>query len=141
MKLPAVAFALSVFCAVPGAEAGQRLFGFELEKTFSGFTYDGIYDDGAFFSETYFEDGSLRYHDVKGADSGQWSIEGDTFCTFYESADGACFYVERDGENCFTFYESVEGAGGATRPSETWTSRAWNRESDSTCPVPPGAEI
>ncbi|HET7717228.1 MAG TPA: hypothetical protein VFK86_16515 [Bauldia sp.] len=140
MKSPGIAV-LAALLAAPSAEAGQRLFGFELEKTFSGHTFDGIYDDGAFFSETYFEDGSIRYHDVDGADSGQWSIEGDTFCTFYESAQGACFFVERDGENCFTFFEAVEGAGGTLSPKDTWTSRAWNRESASTCTTPPGAEI
>ena len=78
---------------------------------------------------------------LDGADSGQWSVEGDTFCTFYEGSQGACFFVERDGGNCFTFYEAVESEGGSLRPSTTWTSRAWNRESDSTCVSPPGAEI
>jgi len=141
MKMRVALAALPLLLAGPAAEASERLFGFEMEKTFSGFTFDGIYDDGAFFSETYFEDGSIRYHDVKGADSGQWSIEGDTFCTFYEGAQGACFVVERDGENCFTFYEAIEGEGGAPKASENWTSRAWNRESESTCATPPGAEI
>jgi hypothetical protein len=71
MKL---ALLVAAFCAVapaPAAIAGERMFGFEMEKVFSGQTFDGIYDDGAFFSETYFEDGSIRYHDVGGADSGQ----------------------------------------------------------------------
>lgn len=141
MKLRPLLGAAALLLAASSAGASERMFGFEMEKTFAGFTFDGIYDDGAFFSETYFEDGSIRYHDVDGADSGQWSIEGDTFCTFYEGAQGACFFVERDGENCFTFYEAVEGEGGAPKASDTWTSRAWNRESDSTCETPPGAEI
>jgi len=141
MKSATTLAVLALVSLVPAVEAGQRLFGFEIEKTFSGFTFDGIYDDGAFFSETYFEDGSIRYHDVDGADSGQWSVEGDTFCTFYEAAQGACFFVERDGENCFTFYEAVEETAGKLVPNDTWTSRAWNRDSDSTCPSPPGAEI
>ena len=29
-------------------------------------TLDGIYDDGTFFTETYFDDGSIRYHDASG---------------------------------------------------------------------------
>jgi hypothetical protein len=141
MKLLASLAAISLVLAVPAAGASERMFGFEMEKAFSGFTFDGIYDDGSFFSETYFEDGSIRYHDVDGADSGQWSVESDTFCTFYEDSQGACFFVEREGENCYTFYEAVEGEGGAPVASETWTSRAWNRDSDSTCVTPPGAEI
>lgn len=141
MKLLAALAGIALLHAAPFAAASERMFGFEMEKTFSGFTFDGIYDDGSFFSETYFEDGSIRYHDVDGADSGQWSVEGDTFCTFYEGSQGACFFVDRDGANCFTFYEAIEGEGGSWKPSETWTSRAWNRVSDSTCVTPPGAEI
>jgi len=141
MKLVA---ALLVLAAVPApgvALAGERMFGFEMEKTFSDQTLDGIYDNGSFFSETYFEDGSIRYHDIEGADSGQWSVEDDTFCTFYESSSGACFFVERDGENCFTFFLALEGDGGALVPDTSWTSRGWRRGAESTCDTPPGAEI
>jgi len=134
--------ALIALAALPAsAVAGERMFGFEMEKTFSGQTLDGIYENGSFFSETYFEDGSIRYHDVQGADSGAWSVEDDTFCTFYEGAAGACFFVERDGDNCFTFFQAVEGEGGAMAPSRTWTSRGWRRGAESTCDTPPGAEI
>ena len=86
------------------------------------------------------DDGSIRYHDVNGSDSGEWSVKDDTFCTFYESQQGACFFVERDGKNCFTFFEARGDQNGPPPPS-TWTSRGWNRESKSTCPTPPGAEI
>jgi hypothetical protein len=48
---------------------------------------------------------------------------------------------ERDGENCFTFYEAVEEQPGDPKPHTAWTSRGWNRASDSTCPTPPAAEI
>jgi hypothetical protein len=141
MKLLASLVLFPLLLALPAQAAAERMFGFEMEKAFAGYTFDGIYDDGSFFSETYFEDGSIRYHDVDGADSGQWSVEGDTFCTFYEGSEGACFFVEREGANCYTFYEAVEGEGGSLSASDTWTSRAWNRESDSTCQTPPGAEI
>ena len=135
---------LVVLAAVGGAGpslAGERMFGFEMEKAFAGQTLDGIYDNGSFFSETYFEDGSIRYHDIQGADSGQWSVEDDTFCTFYESSSGACFVVERDGENCFTFFQALEGDDGRPVPDTTWTSRGWRRGADSTCDTPPGAEV
>lgn len=141
MNLLAFAAALAMLAGPSAAAAGQRMFGFEMEKAFSGQTLDGIYDNGKFFSETYFEDGSIRYHDVDGADSGQWSVEDDTFCTFYEGAQGACFFVERDGENCFTFFEAVDDGKGGLVQSDAWTSRGWNRAADATCTTPPGAEI
>lgn len=141
MNLRAATAILAGLALPAPAIAGERMFGFEMEKAFSGQTLDGIYEDGSFFSETYFEDGSIRYHDVQGADSGQWSVEDDTFCTFYESSSGACFFVERNGDNCFTFFEAVEGDGGRLEPGKTWTSRGWRRGEDSTCDTPPGAEI
>ena len=141
MSLRAAMMILALVAATPPAAAGERMFGFEMEKTFSGQTLDGIYENGSFFSETYFEDGSIRYHDVQGADSGEWSVEEDTFCTFYEAASGACFFVERDGDNCFTFFQAVAGDGGKMVPSADWTSRGWRRGEDSTCDTPPGAEI
>jgi hypothetical protein len=141
MKLVAPLLVLAAACVPGTALAGERMFGFEMEKTFSGQTLDGIYDNGSFFSETYFEDGSIRYHDVDGADSGQWSVEDDTFCTFYESSPGACFFVERDGANCFTFFQALEGEDGSLVPDSAWTSRGWQRGADSTCDTPPGAEV
>lgn len=141
MNLLAVLAAFAVVALPAASQAGERLFGFEMEKTFSGQTFDGIYENGGFFSETYFEDGSIRYHDIEGADSGQWSVEQDTFCTFYESSSGACFFVERDGANCYTFFQAVEDAGGKRVPNAEWTSRGWRRGAESTCDSPPGAEI
>jgi hypothetical protein len=76
MNLLVPAAALLLLAAPVSASAGERMFGFEMEKTFSGQTLDGVYESGSFFSETYFEDGSIRYHDVEGADSGQWTVEG-----------------------------------------------------------------
>lgn len=117
------------------------MVGFEIRAAFEGITLDGIYNDGQFFSETYFDDGSIRYHDVEGADSGNWAVEDDKFCTFYENLLGACFFVYRDGSNCYTFYEEVEEGENAGQPSPDWTSRGWDRAADSTCPTAPAAEI
>lgn len=113
----------------------------EMRLAFEGITLDGIYHDGLFFSETYFENGLIRYHDVQGADSGEWTVEDDTFCTFYESQTGACFFVVRDGENCFSFYEAIEDDRGRLSPAADWTSRGWNRAMDPTCTTPPAASI
>ncbi len=142
MKLARVlASGLALVAMLAPAVAAERMFGFEMEKTFSGMTLDGIYDNGSFFSETYFEDGSIRYHDSEGADSGAWSVENDTFCTFYEGANGACFVVVREGGNCFTFYVAIEDESGNAAPDSVWTSRGWRRGEESTCETPPGAEI
>lgn len=134
------------FAAVAGlafstAEAGQSMAAAEIEETFRGITLDGVYNDGTFFSETYFDDGSIRYHDAFGADSGDWWVRGDMFCTFYEMQQGSCFFVVREGDNCFTFFEPERGPGGEIVPRENWTSRGWNREDDATCVKPPEAVI
>jgi hypothetical protein len=123
------------------AEAGQSMVASEIETTFRGITLDGVYNDGTFFSETYFDDGSIRYHDAGGADTGDWSVRDDMFCTFYEAQQGACFFVEREGPNCFVFFEPVRDADGHLMPRETWTSRGWNREDAATCTDPPEAVI
>ena len=123
------------------AEAGQSMVASEIEKSFRGVTLDGIYNDGTFFSETYFDDGSIRYHDAAGADSGDWSVRENLFCTFYEGQQGACFFVEREGANCFIFFEPVRAADGRIVPREIWTSRGWNRKAAATCSKPPEAVI
>lgn len=132
--------ALLLLAAFP-ALAGARMTAAEIEATFPGMTLDGVYNDKLYFTETYNDDGSIRYHDANRSDSGDWSIKDDTFCTFYDLQEGACFYVVRDGDNCFTFYEAIEGDGGKLKPKEGWTSRGWNRAAPSTCPTAPEAEI
>lgn len=123
------------------AEAGESMAAAEIETTFRGITLDGVYNDGSFFSETYFDDGSIRYHDALGADSGDWSVRGNMFCTFYHALQGSCFFVVREGDNCFTFFEPRRGSGGEIVPRESWTSRGWNREHEATCVRPPEAVI
>ena len=135
------ALAAMILLAWSGAEAGQSMASGEIESTFRGITLDGVYNDGAFFSETYFEDGSIRYRDALGADSGDWSVRGDMFCTFYEMQQGSCFFVVREGDNCFTFFEPERGPDGEIVPRESWTSRGWNRDQEATCVRPPEAVI
>ena len=102
LALPVVA--LLVVWAWP-ALAGQTMTEAEITATFTGMTLDGTYLDGTYFTETYHDDGTIRYWDAVGADSGEWEVKDGQFCTFYDSQQGACFSVERDGANCFTFYE------------------------------------
>ena len=136
-----VSAALALILTAFATNAGRILNASEIEKTFRGITLDGIYDDGRFFSETYFDDGSIRYHDADGADSGDWSVRKDMFCTFYGGQEGACFFVIRDGANCFIFFGSIEGADGGLMPDESWTAQGWNRQSKATCINPPEAVV
>jgi hypothetical protein len=132
---------LSVLLLAGPVAADDHLLGFEIRKALSGITLDGVYRGGAFFSETYSEDGSIRYHDANGADSGAWSVRGDTFCTFYDRQPGACFYVLSHGANCFTFHQLGEGEGGRPRVGDAWSAEGWNRDHPATCPKAPEAEI
>jgi hypothetical protein len=133
--------AAALLAATLPAAAGERMRAADIAKTFEGMTLDGIYENGAFFTETYNDDGSIRYHDSNGADSGKWSVENDQFCTFYSGQQGACFFVQRDGANCFSFFEESQAKDHKGEPADHWTSRGWSRDAASTCPEAPGAEI
>jgi hypothetical protein len=137
-RFAALAGAIVFALAPVAAEAGKRLGEQEIAKALTGVTLDGIYSDGSYFTETYHEDGTIRYWDAVAADSGEWSIKNGQFCTFYEGQQGACFTVEEDGANCFTFYEKDEKTGAIPT---AWTSRGWNRESPPTCPQPPEVQL
>jgi hypothetical protein len=137
----AVAAWLAAILAAPQATAGERVAERDIASLLSGVTLDGIYNNGAFFTETYKEDGSVRYHDMDGADSGQWSVKDGKFCTFYEQQEGACFFVERDGDNCFTFFVPDEAGGANAGPARDWTSRGWDRSKPSTCPTAPEIQL
>jgi hypothetical protein len=130
-----------IFLATGANAAGSRMAQADIEQAFRGVTLDGIYYDGSFFSETYFEDGTIRYHDAFGADSGDWSVRDNMFCTFYDGQQGACFFVVREGKNCFTFYEPVKAPDGTMKPRDDWTSRGWNRQEEATCSKAPEAVI
>jgi hypothetical protein len=138
LKAPLAVIAMS---AASSADAGQSMAAAEIEEAFRGITLDGVYYDGSFFSETYFDNGTIRYRDAVGADSGDWSVSGDMFCTFYETLQGSCFFVVREGDNCFTFFEPEHDPAGEIVPRESWTSRGWNRQREATCATPPEAEI
>lgn len=130
---------LACLAAATASVAGERMAAQDLDKALAGITLDGIYFDGTFFTETYHEDQTIRYWDANGADSGRWSVRDGLFCTFYESLQGACFLVERDGDNCFTFFEM--DADNPTMPRKEWTSRGWNRAKPATCPTAPQLSI
>jgi hypothetical protein len=140
MRTALTAVAFVALGALPVA-ASERMIAADIQKTFSGMTLDGVYNDNSYFSETYNDDGTIRYHDTEQSDSGQWTVKGNTFCTFYQLQEGACFFVERDGDNCFTFFEAIKGDNGQMSEAKDWTSRGWDRKSPDTCPSKPGVEI
>ncbi len=129
-----LAVAAIFFLDGAAAGAGKRLTEPEIVAAFTDITLDGVYYDGSYFTETYHEDGSIRYWDARAADSGEWSVQDDQFCTFYAGQQGACFFVQRDGDNCFTFFEKDADTG---ELAADWTSRGWNRERPPTCPEAP----
>ena len=135
------ALLVALLAAACPAAASDHLLGFEIRRALGGITLDGIYPGGVFFSETYGADGTIRYHDANGADSGQWAVRGDTFCTFYERQPGACFYVLSHGANCFTFHQAAESKSGRRAPTSDWSAEGWNRDRPATCPKAPEAEI
>jgi hypothetical protein len=136
-----LAIGFLVALLVGAAAADDRLVGIEIRNALSGITLDGIYPGGTFFSETYSEDGSIRYHDANGADSGAWSVHGDAFCTFYDRQPGACFYVLSHGANCFTFRTTSDDAAGQSASGDAWAAEGWNRDRPASCPTAPAAEI
>ncbi|MCX5514329.1 hypothetical protein C3941_14745 [Kaistia algarum] len=131
---------LAALLVAGAAGAGERVPESEIERIFSGMTLDGTYANGSFFSETYNSDGTIRYHDPDGADSGEWSVKDGRFCTFYENAEGACFAVERDGANCFTFY-APSGTSSDAPLNPDWTSRGWDTTLPPTCPKAPEVQL
>jgi hypothetical protein len=130
-----LALGLALALLPVSGNAEDRMSGEEIAKVFAGVTLDGVYFDGSFFTEQYRSDGSIVYHDADNADKGEWSVKDDTFCTFYKDREGACFFVLREGKNCFAFYEQKIGSGGVPVPREEWTSEGWIQSAPSTCTV------
>jgi hypothetical protein len=123
------------------ANAGDFMKASELEETFRGITLDGVYSDDRIFTETYFDDGSIRYRDDRGADTGDWSVRSDKLCTFYGALQGGCFFIIRESPNCFVFFGAIKGADGRFKPSERWTARGWNRQGKTDCMKSPEAVV
>jgi hypothetical protein len=125
----------AILVAGGAAFANGRMDGEEITNVFSGATLQGVYFDGSFFTEEYRRDGTIGYHDAEHEDAGRWSVRNDTFCTFYDDREGACFFVVRQGKNCFSFFEQKLGSDGTAVPREEWTSQGWLRSEPSTCTI------
>ena len=114
-----------------------RMDTIELSATFSGMTMTGKYGDGMKFRETYHPDGSITYQDDASKDKGRWFVRGKLFCTFYEASDGACFSVQKSGENCYDYFTEEEEDGNPSAEPGAWNSIGWDEAKPSTCDLSP----
>lgn len=108
-----------------------------LSSTFRGMTMVGKYADGMTFTETYHQDGSITYADDASADKGRWFVRGKLFCTFYDTANGACFSVQKSGNNCYEYFIQEEENGSPSTDQGAWNSIGWDEAKPSTCDLSP----
>ena len=94
--------------AIPGiatASSDDILTGEQLRSELGSHTTEGFYTgDKVHFVEIYLTGGRLTYKADNAADTGDWSIKGDTFCTMYDHIGGECWYVVKRSSKCFQFY-------------------------------------
>ncbi len=140
-------FALGLLLLAGAATAQDRTVTWmgneEIKAAFTGVTINGIYGDGATFTESYAQDGRITYKDTRAALAltGRWSVINRSFCTLYDTLiTGGCFRVSRHSNNCFEFYffsnsKSEAALDLPTRPS--WTARGWDKARASTCDEKP----
>ena len=117
------------------AGAGDRhvMSDAEILATFPGMTMVGNYGDGVKFAETYHLGGNISYSDDQGVDAGNWFEREGLFCTFYKTANGACFQIVKTGANCFEMYVAEGQDGKKEVPSPNWNSVGWDEKRPSTC--------
>jgi hypothetical protein len=115
----------------------RRMTNSELSATFPNMTMVGKYADGMNFKETYHEDGSITYADDASVDHGRWFVRGNLFCTFYDTANGACFSVQKSGANCYEYFIQEEEDGSPSGDLNAWNSIGWDETKPSTCDLSP----
>jgi hypothetical protein len=124
--------------ALPAA-ATQMLTAAELAADLGGRTIKGYYvDTRVNFVEVYLPGGRITYKDDLKADAGRWSVRGDSFCTFYDRINGACWFVLKRSVNCYEFFPAFgettttladlltrEPEARAARESDKVTCESW----------------
>ena len=105
-----------------------------------GTTFQGIYFDGQPWWETLFVGGRLDYADDFESSAGDWSVQGDTLCTFYDRPiAGGCFALIQRSANCIDFYAvAADGTLAYSTRDEWvagtgWTARGADASRPSTC--------
>lgn len=137
-----VALALSAAPAAATSDpTGGQIAGPALEAAFSGAAYHGSYQNGVGWYETYRANGRLYYRDDLRSAEGDWYIEDDLLCTFYDGGlRGGCFIVVARTANCLDFYvvdpqtNQPEAGWDAVRRSVGWTARGGRAKQARTCP-------
>ena len=111
----------------------------EIKTLVSGVQFEGEFFDGAKWREAYHTDGTLFYESRGESWVGDWSADGELFCTFYRGAtNGGCWLVREMSANCYYFYVAGIGADqqsmSGTEDRENWYARGWRSNTVSTCP-------
>jgi hypothetical protein len=137
-----IAVVVGIALAIAWTHAGAKPSGSSMDETairaaFAGKTIQGNYASGKPFTETYEADGAIIYRERNIEYRGHWSIQGDAFCTIYNSdPTGGCFTVKQESTNCYEFY-FVSRTEGQAANNETvkpaWTARAAVTDRDATC--------
>ena len=135
---------LALAIATVPAAAGERMNAEDLEQALSPASRStaSIANGDLLLRELQCEDGTIRYHDPdRRGFSGEWSgSETGASAPSMKAPQGACFFVERDGANCFTF-TAAEEKDGRPVPQKDWASRGWDRTKPSTCPTAPEIQL
>lgn len=122
------------------ASAGELLNGEQLFQQLGGHAISGYYiADKKPFAEVYNSDGSIDYSDTDSSETGHWSVKAGTFCTFYDRIAGGCWYVLKEGKNCYEFYAAdATGAvpGVAELERRQPTARAGRDDGKMSCALP-----
>ncbi len=145
MKPHVLIMLLALVCTPPAAAtevAQKRVTGDALTSLFVGKSWEGIYNDGAWWRESYFVSGRLSYSDERYPRAeGDWFVRDDLICTYYsDDLDGACFVTIRRSENCFDFYPVPEGGTKPEAPASeiaaglSWSAQGSRADLPSTCP-------
>jgi len=97
---------LALGTALP-AQAGELLGADQLRDQLGGHAVAGYYlADKKPFAEAYNPDGSIDYSDTDTSETGHWTVKAGTFCTDYDHMNGGCWYVLKQGPNCYEFYDA-----------------------------------
>ena len=109
----------------------------DMRSEFIGKTLEGVYPDGSAWSDAYFPDGSIIYHDTVNNWTGEWSFKGPAYCTWYlGGAQGGCFLVRKLSANCYSFFVVPNDWNRPEPPDASqigWNGNGWVNDRPGTC--------
>lgn len=117
-----VGLAVAAIPALAAASSDDILSGEQLRNELGSHAIEGYYtNDKVHFVEIYLTSGRLSYKADNAADTGDWTIQGNTFCTMYDHIGGACWYVVKRSAKCYQFYSA--SAAGAPPSIDDFSNR------------------